>query len=153
MIIEKTKKELLSSQMILIKIISPMAICLMTLFSFYIQFNGAESPGGAFQSGIILAVTMIFHDLLTSITMKLKNHKTIPNKMALSLSILGVLIYAAAGTIPIFSGHNIFDYTALASNHHDANHYGILAIETGVALTVFGSIMLMFNSFKEQVNF
>lgn len=151
--IESNKRELLSRQMTLVQIILPLVIACIAIFTFYIQFNGADSPGGAFQSGIILASAIIAHDLVFSIATKNKSHQTLSSSKAKFFSTIGFLIYATTGLLPVFYGHNIFDYTAFHEQAHIANHYGLLGIETGVACTVFGSVVFIFNTFKKETNF
>ena len=63
------------------------------------------------------------------------------------LAALGVLLYGGTGVVTMLLGGNFLDYNVLASDPVSGQHYGIIAIELGVGLTVATVMMLVFYAF------
>jgi multicomponent Na+:H+ antiporter subunit B len=120
------------------------------IFAFYVQFHGKVSPGGGFQSGIVLAILLITYELLFSFIGK-KPTKIITDNIFIYIAIIGVLCYALTGFLCVCFGGNIFDYSVLHKNIITGQQIGIFCIETGVGLTVFGSMMIIFRSLFNQI--
>ncbi len=115
------------------------------LFAFYLQFHGKVSPGGGFQSGIVMSILFIIYELVFFVIDK-KPEKIIDVKVFIYFATIGVLCYAFTGLICVFFNGNIFDYSVLNKNHILGQQIGIFGIETGVGLTVFGSMMVIYKS-------
>ena len=120
------------------------------IFAFYIQFHGKVSPGGGFQSGIVLAILFITYELLFSFIDK-KPTKIITDNIFINIATIGVLCYALTGFLCVCFGGNIFDYRVLHKNIITGQQIGIFCIETGVGLAVFGSMMIIFRSLFNQI--
>jgi multicomponent Na+:H+ antiporter subunit B len=117
------------------------------LFALYVQFHGDFGPGGGFQAGVIFAAGIILYGLVYGV-------KVIEQAMPLVwlrfLACLGVLIYGGVGVLSMFLGANFLDYNVFASDPAHGQHYGILAIEFGVGLTVFSVMVIIFYSFTKR---
>jgi multicomponent Na+:H+ antiporter subunit B len=117
------------------------------LFALYVQFHGDFGPGGGFQAGVIAAGMVI----LVAITFGLNAAKRIaPQGLVEHMVPLGVLIYAGTGVLGLLLGRNYLDYSVLS---HDAAHgheLGIFLVETGVLVTVSGTMTALFYAFVER---
>jgi multicomponent Na+:H+ antiporter subunit B len=61
---------------------------------------------------------------------------------------LGVLIYAGTGIVSLFLGYSFLDYGAFTPEHPEhGQHYGILAVELGVGVTVTGVMVAVYYAF------
>ncbi|MFC1865483.1 Na(+)/H(+) antiporter subunit B [Chloroflexota bacterium] len=116
------------------------------LFGIYVVFFGHYSPGGGFQGGTILAAGMI---LLRLGLGRRATYKKYPPLMGLILGTIGLLIYCGTGLVTMLAGGNFLDYSFLpipGMNDPERHYYGILFVEIGVALGVFGILTSIFDS-------
>ena len=129
---------------LILRIGSKILIPFILLFALYVQFHGDYGPGGGFQAGVIFAAGFVLYALVYG----LENvKKVLPPKVAYVCSALGVLIYAGVGYVTMALGANYLDYDVLASYPKDGQHYGVLLIELGVLVTVFGVMVSLFYAF------
>ena len=117
---------------------------IIILFGFYLQFNGESSPGGGFQSGIILAVPFMVLTIINGHDF-VSNH-LISQKSCIKIAITGIYIYILTGLAPIFFGGNFLEYGVLLLNDVLGHHLGIFLIEIGVCMTIFASMLMIFLS-------
>lgn len=127
---------------ILLKNISKILTPFIVLFAIYIQLNAENSPGGGFQAGAILASAFILYSMAVSHETLLK----LFSKRFLELcASIGLLIYVATGLFTLLSGYNFLDYIAFPGETiADKQKLGIFIIEIGIAMCVFGSILLIY---------
>ena len=113
------------------------------LFALYVLFHGHHSPGGGFQGGTILAAAVILIRLVRG----RQPGWGIGREQALVLALIGVLIYASFGFIPLFFGGNFLDYgyLPLPASPAETRSLGILGIEIGVTIGVMGTMVLIFD--------
>jgi multicomponent Na+:H+ antiporter subunit B len=126
-----------------VKLILPFLL----LFALYVHFHGDYGPGGGFQAGVMSAAMVILHGLIFGIEAA---KRVVPQGLVERLIPLGVLIYVSAGIPALFEGQRFLDYSVLA---HDAIHgreWGILAVETGVLITVSATMTAIFYAFAER---
>ena len=74
-----------------------------------------------------------------------------PDWVVHKLVALGVLIYAGTGVVSLLRGAAFLDYNAL--DHHDpahGQHLGILIVELGVGVTVFGVMVAIYYAFAAR---
>lgn len=120
------------------------------LFALYVQFHGDFGPGGGFQAGVIFASTFILYGLIFG----LEDTRRVVPQLFLEICVAtGVLIYAGVGVAGVLLGGSYLDYNVL--NHHDSvhgQHLGILLVESGVGLTVFSAMTLIFYKFAGRGN-
>lgn len=121
-------------------------VLFIIVFSFYIHFHGKISPGGGFQSGIVMSIAFIIRNSILILTGKEKKRTT--SDIFGFFAFSGVFCYAMAGLVPVFCGGNIFDYSVFLSNYLLSQKIGIFLIETGVGLGVFGSVMLIYTEMR-----
>jgi multicomponent Na+:H+ antiporter subunit B len=113
------------------------------LFAVYVVAHGHDSPGGGFQGGVLFAAGLI----LVKLTHGNPGRREIGAGAALSLACAGVAIFAGIGLVAVAYGGNFLDYAAppLLNDPIAERVLGTLGIEIGVALTVSGVILLVFD--------
>ncbi len=117
------------------------------LFAFYVQFHGESGPGGGFQAGVIAGGAII----LLAIVFGLDAARRIaPQWLVQRMVPLGVLIYACTGLAGLIFGKNYLDYSVLSQNPAHGRELGIFLVETGVLITVSGTITALFYAFVER---
>ena len=134
-------------------VIIQVACCVMIpflqLFALYVIFHGHYGPGGGFQGGTILAVSII---LLRLCLGKEVSSKKFPPKLAAALAAIGMLVFMLAGLLPMTTGGMFLDYEHLpipGISGATLRYLGILIVEAGIAMTVFGTLVLMFDNLVE----
>ena len=136
-----------------IQILSNFLIPFVFAFAFYLQINGEMSPGGGFQSGIVLLMGFIVRDLVLLVSSEVKDFEfVIKETVAKIVSVLGFGLYCVTGFVSFFFGYLMFDYSYFAPNNFQlANKIGLFSIELGVAMGVFGAMCLIYKSFRDFV--
>lgn len=120
------------------------------LFGLYVVIFGHYSPGGGFQGGTILAAGVI---LLRLSLGKKQTSKKFPPKLAPILGAIGLLIYGGTGLAALLSGGMYLDYAHLpipVVSIAEKRYLGILFVEIGVALGVFGVLVSIFDSLTKE---
>ena len=122
------------------KVLAPFII----MFALYVHFHGDYSPGGGFQAGVILAAAFALLALVYGLEAV---QRVLPPWFAQMCAGLGVIIFAGVGVVTMLLGHNYLGYGALAHDPEKGQHYGIMAVELGVLVTVFGVMVSVFYLF------
>ncbi len=129
---------------VILRVAAKVLIPLILLFGLYVQFHGEVSPGGGFQAGVICAAAFILYGLVFGVdTAK----RVLPLYVARVFAALGVLIFSGTGVLSLIRGANFLDYDVLAHDAHHGQHYGIISVELGVLVTVFGVMVVIFYAF------
>ena len=130
---------------LILHVVTKMLVGTIILFALYVQFHGDFSPGGGFQAGVIMAVAFIIYGVVFGLD---KVQQVFPAWMVHKLLALGVLIYAGTGFVSLFLGYSFLDYGAFTPTHPEhGQHYGILAVELGVGVTVTGVMVAVYYAF------
>jgi multicomponent Na+:H+ antiporter subunit B len=79
-----------------------------------------------------------------------QTEKILSQYWLLVISCLGVLIYAVTGFASLLLGGKYLEFNVFFNDLHLAQFIGIMAIEIGVQLAVFGSLTLIFLKLAEQ---
>ena len=116
-----------------LRVVGKQLIPAILLYACYVQAHGDFGPGGGFQAGVIFASGLMLYMLLVGID---KAEQVIPPKMLERFIALGLLIYGGTGLLNVLQGGTFLDYTTLAHDAVHGLHYGILAVELGVGITV-----------------
>lgn len=116
----------------------------IVVFGLYVHFHGDYSPGGGFQAGVILAAAFVLLSLVFGLDAA---QRVLPFWFVRSCAALGVLAYAGVGFVTMALGGNFLGYDALASDPEKGQHLGILLVEAGVVITVFGVMTTAFYVF------
>lgn len=133
-------------QSIIIQIICSLLIPFIQLFALYVIFHGHYGPGGGFQGGVLLAVSVILQRLYLG---REVSHQKFPPKLAMAFASVGMLIFGLAGIVPMITGGSFLDYAYLPLfwvSGAEMRYLGILIVEVGIGLAVFGTLVLIFDS-------
>lgn len=129
---------------LILKVITKALIPLILLYALYIQFHGDYGPGGGFQAGVIFGAAIILYTIIHGLT---KAEQVITPLFLRYMMGAGVLIYAGTGVLALLLGGNFLDYDTLAHDPLHGQHYGILAVEFGVGVTVTAVMISIFLNF------
>ena len=133
-------------QSIIVQTICSLLIPFIQLFALYVIFHGHYGPGGGFQGGVLLAVSFILQRLYLG---KDVSYRKLSPKLALAFAAIGMLIFGLAGIIPMVTGGAFLDYKNLPIpwvHGAELRYLGILIVEIGIGLAVFGSLVLIFDN-------
>ena len=132
---------------LILRIGTKLILPFILLFALYVHFHGDFGPGGGFQAGVITAGMVI----LVAITFGLNTAKRIaPQGLVDRMVPLGVLIYAGTGVVGLLFGHNYLDYGVFSHDPAHGHELGIFLVETGVLITVSGTMTALFYAFVER---
>jgi len=129
----------------ILRVVSQLFIPFILLFALYVQFHGDFGPGGGFQAGVIFAAGIVLYSLIFGLDTAVE---AVSPRVIEYLVAFGVLLYAGTGIANLALGGNFLDYKTLS--HHDPTHglhYGLLAIEAGVGITVTAAMTMIFFCF------
>jgi multicomponent Na+:H+ antiporter subunit B len=118
-------------------------IPLAQLFALYVLVHGHGSPGGGFQAGVILGATYITLALALG---REALDRRVNEPMCVALGAGGVLLYLMTGVFGMVGGGTFLDYSALPLpvSPVRARYFGILFVETGVAIAVAATVVVLF---------
>jgi multicomponent Na+:H+ antiporter subunit B len=126
----------------ILRVVTKFNLPLILLFGLYVQFHGDFGPGGGFQAGVIIGAAFILYTLVFGLE---SGARVTPPHVLRYLSLAGVLIYGGTGVVNLLLGADFLDYGSLVPSHPShGQHYGILAVEFGVGLTVSSTMVLIF---------
>ena len=126
----------------ILRVVTKFNLPLILLFGLYVQFHGDFGPGGGFQAGVIIGAALILYALVFGLE---NAARVAPPDVLRLLSLGGVLIYGGTGVLNLMLGANFLDYGSFTPAHPShGEHYGILAIELGVGVTVSSTMVLIF---------
>ncbi|MDA0330004.1 MAG: Na(+)/H(+) antiporter subunit B [Gemmatimonadetes bacterium] len=129
---------------VILRIGAKILIPFILLFALYVQFHGDYGPGGGFQAGVIFAAAFVLYALVFGLGNAVK---VLPPQAVYVCGALGVMIYMGVGFVTMALGGAFLDYNVLAPDPTHGQHYGILAVELGVLVTVFGVMVALFYAF------
>jgi len=130
---------------IIVQIACSAIVPFIQLFALYVVFHGHYGPGGGFQGGVILAVSIM---LLRMYLGKEVAHEKLSPQLAAMLATVGMLVFMLVGLAPMASGGMFLDYAHLpipGMSGATLRYLGILIAEVGIALAVFGTVVLIFD--------
>ena len=129
---------------LILRVITKLLVPPIVLFALYVQFHGDYSPGGGFQAGVIFAAGLILFGIVYGLrAVKM----VVPPWLVHKLAAIGVLIYGGTGVISLFMQKPFLDYSVLAHDAVHGQHYGIIAVELGVGVTVTSVMLAIFYAF------
>lgn len=122
----------------------------ITVFGLYVIAHGHYGPGGGFAGGVIVAVAAILCRLTLDHD---RVERRLPTLIGPVAGGLGILVFLACALVPLALGGALLDYEALALPGMEparARYLGILIVEAGVGLAVFGAMMLIYDVLAER---
>jgi multicomponent Na+:H+ antiporter subunit B len=135
---------------VILRIGTKILIPFILQFALYVQFHGDYGPGGGFQAGVIFAAAFVLYSLVYGLGNAIR---VLPHRAAYLCGALGVVLYVGVGFVTVGLGGNFLDYNVLAHDPAHGQHYGIMAVELGVLITVFGVMVAIFYAFTGRRRF
>lgn len=114
------------------------------IFGLYVHFHGDYGPGGGFQAGVIFAAAFVLYALVYGLV---SARRVLPPAVAYVCAALGVAIYLGVGFVTMLMGAEFLNFNVLAHDPTHGQHYGIIGVEMGVLITVFGVMVALFYAF------
>lgn len=133
---------------LLLRVITKLLVGPIIIFALYVQFHGEYSPGGGFQAGVIFAVAFILFGIVFGLE---KVKQVFPPWLVHKLAAFGVLLYAGTGVYSLMLGSTYLNYSAFTPEHPvHGQHWGILAVELGVGITVASVMVAIYYAFAAR---
>lgn len=125
--------------------VARLMVPLIQLFGLYVITHGHYGPGGGFQGGVILAASLM---LLRLTLGEEYEHRRFPPSLAVLLATLGMLLFVLAGLLPLAWGAPYLNYAYLPIPGFagpEARYLGILIVEIGIGMAVWGTLVILFD--------
>ena len=122
-------------------------IPLILLYALYVQFHGELGPGGGFQAGVIFTVGFILYALVYGGE---RIRTLISPRTAECLACFGLLLFSGTGFVSVLLGGTYLDYDQLHTSPIMGQQIGIIFVELGVGVGIFGVFISIFYLFSEQ---
>jgi multicomponent Na+:H+ antiporter subunit B len=129
-----------------IRVVCVLMAPLIMLFGFYVIAHGHYGPGGGFAGGIVVGVGVILLRISVDATLC---RRCLPPSLGPLGAGLGVLLYLAAGAVPMLAGGSYLDYAAVSVGDvpdDQLRYLGIFAVEIAVGLAVTGVMLMLFDT-------
>src|SRR6056297_3850275 len=121
-----------------VKIIAPFTLT----YGLFMTFHGGDAPGGGFQGGTIVGVTILMLAFAFGIE---PTRQWLRNSLLVGLVTGGVVIFGAIGLGMIALGGNFLEFYQLKEVFHIKPKWGLEAIEiAGISLIVSGVMISLF---------
>ena len=121
-----------------VKIIAPFTLT----YGLFMTFHGADTPGGSFQGGAIIGVTILMIAFAFGIE---PTRRWLKNSVIAALVTGGVAIFVGVGLAAMALGGNFLEYDRFDEAYDIAPKWGMEAIEIGgIALIVAGVVITLF---------
>ncbi|WP_254764725.1 MnhB domain-containing protein [Natrinema marinum] len=123
-----------------VKIIAPFTLT----YGLFMTFHGGDAPGGGFQGGAIVGVTILMLAFAFGIE---PTRQWLRNSLLVGLVTGGVVIFGAIGLAMIALGGEFLEFYRLKAVFHIKPKWGLEAVEIlGIALIVSGTMIGLFFS-------
>lgn len=129
---------------LVLRVITKALVPLILLYALYIQFHGDYGPGGGFQAGVVFGAAIILFTIIFGLN---KGERVITPLFLRYMMGAGVLIFGGTGVLALLLGGNFLDYDFLSYDPLHGQHYGIIAVEFGVGVTVTAVMISIFFNF------
>ncbi|WP_265107864.1 MnhB domain-containing protein [Halosolutus halophilus] len=121
-----------------VKIIAPFTLT----YGLFMTFHGGDAPGGGFQGGTIVGVTVLMLAFAFGIE---PTRQWLRNSFLVGLVTGGVVVFGAIGLAMIAFGGNFLEFYQLKEVFQIKPKWGLEAVEIGgISLIVSGVIITLF---------
>lgn len=132
---------------LVLRVVAKLVIPFIALFGFYVQLHGEISPGGGFQSGVIIASSLILYGLIFGLNAV---QKAYPKWLVIRMAAFGLLLYASVGAYAVAMGGELLNYNVLSDDPIHGQHLGLFLIELGVCITVTHVMVIIYYTFASH---
>jgi len=131
---------------VIVETVSRVMIPFIQLFALYVIIHGASGPGGGFQGGVIFASSIILYALIHSLS---RGKRQFPPGSQITLSTLGLFIYAGIGLLCLFFGkgrsHYLnYGFLPFTGRFEFNRALAMEFVEIGIGLAVMAMIVSIF---------
>ena len=124
--------------MITVRVVSPFAFT----YGLFLVFHGADSPGGSFQGGAVIAATVLMIAFAFGVT---ATRDWLRNRTVVALAAGGTATFALVGLVPMLFGDSFLAHPRIKRALDIKTKWGLEAIEVGgVAPIVTGVLVGLF---------
>lgn len=130
---------------VVVRVVCALLTPFILLLGLYIVAHGHYGPGGGFAGGVFLAVGAILPRLTLPESLA---YKVVPASFGPLMGSIGLLLVLLAGVVPMLFGGAFLDYGAVeiaGVAESRVRYLGILVVEIGVGLAVFGALVMIFD--------
>jgi multicomponent Na+:H+ antiporter subunit B len=130
---------------VVVRVVCALLSPFIALFGIYVVAHGHYGPGGGFAGGVFIAVGAILPRLTLPEDLA---YRLFPAKVGPIAGGGGMLLFLLCGVIPMLLGGEFLDYGALelaGVGEPRIRYLGILLVEVGVGLAVFGAMVMIFD--------
>lgn len=139
-------------QSVVVELVSRAVVPAVQLFALYVITHGHYGPGGGFQGGVLLAASII---LLRLTLGREESFRRFPPGVAIALAAVSLLLFILTGLVSVALGGAFLDYGRLplpGASPAALRYYGILVVEIAIALTVFGTLVAIFDQIGRRAD-
>lgn len=129
----------------IIDVVTRIHVPIIRVFGFYVVAHGHYSPGGGFQGGVILAVSVILTRLALG---REESYRRFAPRTGLWLAAAGVLVFLAMALLPLLFGGALLDYGRIPVPGLEEplrRYWSILIVEAGIGVAVWGALVAIFD--------
>jgi multicomponent Na+:H+ antiporter subunit B len=130
---------------VVVRVVCALLSPFILVFGLYIVAHGHYGPGGGFAGGVFLAVAAILPRLTLSERLA---YRLVPVEAGPIGGGVGMLLFLLCGVLPMLFGGAFLDYAAVEIAGMEparVRYLGILVVEVGVGLAVFGAMVTIFD--------
>jgi multicomponent Na+:H+ antiporter subunit B len=122
-----------------VRVVSPFVFT----FGLFVMFHGADSAGGGFQGGVIVATVLLMLGIAFGID---PLREWVGESALVALLVFGVAAFLAIGVGTVALGGGFLEYAAIADalGYKDAVKYSIEAVELAIGVIVASTITGLF---------
>lgn len=115
-------------------------------FGLFIMFHGADSAGGGFQGGVIVATVVIMLGIAFGVS---PTRKWVNPYLLVGLTGLGIGVFLLVGVVTMVFGGGFLEYSAIGIDHD--TKYGVEVVELAIGVTVASVLSGLFFSIESGV--
>lgn len=115
-------------------------------FGLFIMFHGADSAGGGFQGGVIVATVVIMLGIAFGVS---PTREWVNPYLLVGLTGLGMGMFLLVGVMTMVFGGGFLEYSAIDIDH--ATKYGVEVVELAIGVTVASVLSGLFFSIESGV--
>ena len=130
---------------IVVRVVCALLSPFIFIFGLYVVAHGHYGPGGGFAGGVFLAAGAILPRLTLDEDLAYRIFPVVLGPLAGGI---GMLLFLACGVLPMLFGGAFLDYGAVEVAGIEParmRYLGILVVEVGVGLAVFGAMVTIFD--------
>lgn len=129
-----------------VQVVTPFSLT----YGLFLMFHGADSPGGSFQGGAVMAATVLMIAFAFGVA---PTRDWLRNRTVVALAAGGAAAFAAVGLVPVLFGDSFLAHPRFESALGIDTKWGLEAIEVaGVAPIVAGVLVGLFFTIAAGMN-